>query len=335
MMNKKVSAVLRFLLFFGLGVFLIWLSVRNLTQKDIDEITVSLNKANYGWLIAAILIGAISNISRAMRWKQLMEPLGHHPKLSNTFFAVMVGYFANYALPRLGEVSRCGILTKYENVPFAESLGTVIVERIVDVLCLLVVILIVFLIQFDTIWAYLNENFIPGINEKLGNANGLLLIGIAFFVFASGLFVLRKKIFGLMGSKLKKIVTGFADGIKSISKLKSPALFVFHSVFIWVCYYFMLHVSFLSIPETSNLGADAVSTAFILGTIMVAVTPGGIGAYPIAIQGVLLLYAVSGNIGYAVGWLAWLCQFVSNVFFGSLSLILLPVLNKDGNENKS
>lgn len=328
-MNKKFSAALRFTIFFGLGIFLIWLSVKNLTQKDIDEIKSSLGRANYFWLVVAVLIGALSNVSRAMRWKQLLEPLNHNPKLSNTFFAVMVGYFANYALPRLGEVTRCGILARYDKVPFAESLGTVIVERIVDVICFFVAVGIVFLVQFDTIWGYLNDNFLPGMSKKESNSKTLLFAIGAFVVVAIGAFVYRKLIMQLMGEKILAVLTKFTNGIKSIAKLKSPLVFIAHSVFIWLCYYVMLHVSFWSISETSSLGFEAVATAFILGTLMVMVTPGGIGAYPIAIQGVLSLYAVNANIGYAVGWLAWLCQFVSNVFFGALSLILLPLLNKD------
>lgn len=330
-MNKNVKAAIRFIIFFGLGIFLIWLSVKNLTQKDIDEIKASLNRANYTWLFVAVIIGAISNVSRAMRWKQLLQPLNQNPKLSNTFFAVMVGYFANYAVPRLGEVTRCGILARYDKVPFAESLGTVIVERIIDVICFLLFVAIVFLIQFETIWGYLKENFLPGMNGKQDGSGILVFVLIAVVATGVLVFVFRKKILSLFGDKVKKMITGFVDGIKAIAKVKSPALFIAHSVFIWLCYYVMLHVTFWSITETSSLGVDAVATAFILGTVMIMVTPGGIGAYPIAIQGVLTMYAVNTNVGYAVGWLAWLCQFVSNVFFGALSLILLPLLNKENN----
>lgn len=331
-MNSRLKSILKFLFFFGLGIFLIWFSVRNLTEKDKTEIGNSLKQANYFWLLLSVLIGAFSNVIRAIRWKMLLAPLNHHPKTSNTFFAVMVGYLANYAFPRLGEISRCGILTRYEKIPFEQALGTVIVERIVDVLCFLLIAGIVFLVQFETMFNFMNENLFSKISEKFSGNSTLLVASVACLIIATVLFfILRKKISAALGGKAKKIIDGFTNGLKTIAQVKSPFWFVFHSLFIWLCYYVMFYVCFFSLPETGGVKFDAVITAFLLGTVMVMVTPGGIGAYPLAVQGVLVFYLVSSNIGYALGWLAWLCQFVSNVAFGTLSLFLLPVMNKEKN----
>lgn len=335
-MNSRLKSVLKFLFFFGLGIFLIWISVRNLSEKDKTEIANSLRQANYNWLFLSVLIGAFSNIIRAIRWKMLLAPLNHFPKTSNTFFGVMVGYFANYAFPRLGEISRCGILTRYEKIPFEQSLGTVIVERIVDVLCFFLIAGIVFLIQFQTMFSYLKENFFEKIVVRFSGNSMLLILCLCCFIFIVIMFfVLRKKMSALLGAKAKKIIAGFTNGLRTIARVKSPFWFVFHSLFIWLCYYIMFYVCFFSLPETGNVNFNAVITSFLLGTVMVMVTPGGIGAYPLAVQGVLVFYLVSSNTGYALGWLAWICQFVSNVAFGALSLFLLPLLNKEKNASHS
>jgi len=247
----------------------------------------------------------------------------------------MVGYFANYAIPRLGEVSRCGILTRYEKIPFAEAFGTVIVERIIDVVCFLILVVIVLLVQFSTISFYLTEKLWPSLSEKISNSGTLLFIllglGIVFLIL---FFVFRNKIKG----KMKNLMIGFIEGLKTIRKLKSPWLFIFHSVFIWFIYYAMLHLCFFCLDETKNLGFSCAITTLLVATLTVMVTPGGLGAYPIAVASILSIYAINADtIGIAIGWLVWLSQFVAIVFFGLLSLVLLPILNKDtdGTKNKT
>ena len=333
-MNKQVSNILKFLLFLGIGIFLIWLSVQNLTEENKKQIYDALHHADYTWIVISIFVGMLSHVSRAIRWKMLLAPLGHNPKTSNTFFAVMVGYFGNYAIPRLGEVSRCGILTRYEKIPFAESFGTVIVERIVDVICFFILVIIVLLVQFNKISSYLSENLFPAFSEKISNSSTLLFIllgaGIVFLIL---FFVFRNKIKG----KLKNLISGFTEGLKTIRKLKSSWLFILHSLFIWFIYYAMLHLCFLCLGETKNLSFGAAITTLLVATLTVMVTPGGLGAYPIAVASILSIYGVEADtVGIAIGWLVWLSQFVAIVFFGLLSLVLLPILNKnsDGTKNK-
>lgn len=326
-MNKALANILKFLFFLGIGIFLIWLSVRHLTDDNKKQISDALHRADYTWILISIAVGMLSHVSRAIRWKMLLAPLGHNPTTSNTFFAVMVGYFANYAIPRLGEVSRCGILTRYEKIPFGESFGTVIVERIVDVVCFLLLVIVVLCVQFGTISSYLSETLFPAFSQKIASSKTLLLVLAASgTVLIALFFLLRNKIKG----RVKNLVTGFTEGLKTIRKLRSPGTFILHSLLIWFIYYAMLHLCFLCLDETKGLGFGAAITTLLVATLTVMVTPGGLGAYPIAVASILSIYAVnSDTIGIAIGWLVWLSQFTAIVFFGLLSLVLLPVLNKD------
>ncbi|MEO6883604.1 MAG: lysylphosphatidylglycerol synthase transmembrane domain-containing protein [Bacteroidia bacterium] len=339
-MKQKLLSIVKVLLFLSLGIFLIWISVSKLSSKDISDITNALHNVRYGWIILSVFIGLISHVIRAIRWKMLLEPLGHHPKLSNTFFAVMVGYLANYAMTRIGEATRCGILSRYENIPFAESFGTVIVERIIDVLVFFLFIIAMFILQFKTIYGYMQTSIFPIISAETNHfSSGKILffvfIGVVFFALIIGIFVFRKKFKGAFFDKVKNILKGFSGGLKSIRNIKKPFLFWFYSFFIWILYYLMLHVCFFSLDQTTNLTVPDILTVFIFGTFMVMLTPGGIGAYPFAMKQVLLLYGVNANIGYTLGWLTWLSQFGTILFFGLLSLILLAVLNKRKNGNNA
>ena len=330
-MSKKVSTLLKFLLFFGIGILLIWLSVRGFTEKDKTDFYDAFHRADYTWIILSIVVGMFSHLIRAIRWKMLMEPIGYKPKTSNAFFAVMVAYLANYAIPRLGEVSRCEVLRRYEKIPFAESFGTVIVERIVDTLCFFILVVLVFFLQFDQIWHYLNDRFFPGLSQKFDNYRTLFYIIAAISGFGLLLLIiLRRRIFGMMNEKTRKLWNGFKEGLSAIKRLRSPWLFVFHSFFIWFIYYAMLHLCFLCLGETSDLGVRCALTTLLFGTLTVIVTPGGLGAYPLAVGALLFfIYGVDESVGKAVGWLVWSSQFIAIVIFGSVSLVLLPILNKE------
>ena len=263
----------------------------------------------------------------------LMAPLGHDPKLSNTFFAVMIAYLANYAIPRLGEVSRCGVLARYEKIPFAESFGTVIIERLVDVFFFLLLVVLVFFLQFGKLYGFIANDFIPKLSEKLSSYSTLLyILAIAGALSLALLIIFRRRILNSLNSKMRKTLGGFKDGFKTIMKLKNPWLFVFHSVFIWFIYYVMLHLCFLCLTETAGLSATCALTTLLFGTLAVIITPGGLGAYPPAVALILSLYAIdSKTIGQAIGWLIWLSQFASILVFGAISLVLLPLLNKENN----
>ncbi len=336
MSTKKI--ILNFLktgIFLGTGILLIWLVVKNLSAKDKEEILQSFGQANYFWVALVMLSGIFSNISRTIRWQIMMEPLGQKPGFTNTFFAVLVGYLANLAVPRLGEISRCGIIKKYENLPFDSVLGTVVVERIIDTLLLAIVSLITIIWQFSFLSEQLYKAY-QNIKTSLGNETFFwlktLIIG---FIVLMLIFVIsfRKKLLqNPLTIKVKGILSGFLAGIKTISELKSPYLFVFHSVLIWILYLVGILFGFQALVETHTLGLGPALAILFFGTFAFIVVQGGIGAYQIIVQNTLMLYGISANIGYALGWIIWGSQTITVILSGLIALILLPIINKKTHE---
>lgn len=336
-MKKNILAVLKILFFLAIGMFFIWIFLRKLTSDQKREIWESFLMADYSWLALSVVLGILSHIIRALRWKILMEPMGHNPKNSTTFFAVMIGYLANLALPRLGEVTRCGVLNRYEKIPINQSIGTVIIERSVDMIMFLLLFILNFIIFFDRLNQYVEEKVFQPLSDKFSffdqNWVFILIIGFLGLVLV-GLFIILRKKFNhlIIYQKIKKLVIGFWKGLFSITKIKKPITFVFQSIAIWGLYYLMIYVCFFSLPSTSHLGFDACLSMLIFGSIGIMVVQGGIGIYPAIIAETLILYNLTSTTGYALGWLTWSAQTIMIVIAGIASLILLPILNRKENE---
>jgi glycosyltransferase 2 family protein len=331
--KARFSTVLKFVLFLGLGVLVIWISLRNLTESEKTQILIAFKTANYNWVILAVLLGIMSHVLRSLRWMLFFEPMGYKPSLKNTFYAVMIGYFANLAFPRLGEVSRCGILAKYEKIPFNKGFGTVITERAIDMLIFFLLFLLTIFTQMGTIDSYLATKIYPRILEKFQNPDALrnMLYGVIFLVVLifAVIIVFRKRLARSKGvQKLKGIILGFWEGLKSLSQIKRPVLFVFYSLMIWVLYFFMLYVCFFCFPATGSLSLGAGLSALVLGSVGIMITPGGIGLYPAIISETLRLYGISLTTGLALGWIAWSAQTGMIIVVGALSLLLLSFNKK-------
>lgn len=333
-MKKQLSNILKFLFFLGIGVLLIWLAIRNLTPEDETTILKAFQEADYWWIIFATVLSLISHIVRAMRWQLLLQPLGFNPKLYNTFFALMVGYLANLALPRVGEVSRCGILTKYEKIPFTESFGTVIAERAIDLLCLMLIFMGALVFQFQELWGLTNEKIITPLTTKLSGVmhNNVLLIVIAFTLAISiGLIVvLGRKNKGVFIKKVKDLALGFWEGLKAVKKIKRPYLFVFQTIIIWFFYTYVIYLSFNCFTETTSLGFGAALATMLFGSLGIAFVPGGTGAYQTLVTETLTTgYKAPFAFAFAFSWLIWASQFIFLLLVGVVSLILLPIFNKE------
>ena len=194
-MKKKLQSLLQYVFFLGFGVFLVWWSLRKIDSNDWAEIKKSFGSANY-WLIVPVIITLLlSHLSRAMRWKILMEPLGYKPRLSNTYMAVLIGYMANLALPRLGEVLKCTILARYEKVPADKLIGTIVAERAFDVVCLIIVIAITVIVQFDLIGNYISTLLGSIFNARTSSfslAKVLIIVGILLVVIVAIWLVFKK-----------------------------------------------------------------------------------------------------------------------------------------------
>jgi hypothetical protein len=324
---------LQLVLFAAIGVGLVWLSIHNIPDKDIETTKQSFKNADYTIVILSALIGMVAHVVRAWRWNMLMEPIGHSISFKNSFAGVMIGYVVNYAVPRAGELSRCGVASKYEKIPFPAALGTVITERIVDVILLLLLFFITLAVQFTELTGLTNLYVVQPLSAKLGgllhNKMYLAILVVGLLAFVSVLFLLRNKIKSLFTGKIGGLLKSFADGIKSIKDLKRPWLFVFQSVSIWVLYFLSLYVCFFCFPETSVLGIKPALSVMLFGTIGVMVSPGGIGAYQLIATQVLVYYSVANGVAVAFPWITWGVQFIAILIIGGLCFLFLPLLNNN------
>ena len=327
-LRSKLVTFIKFVFFLGLGIFIIWLSIRNLTSTERGEIIHSIRIANYNWVFLAIVLGILSHVLRTLRWMIFFEPMGYHPSFKNTFYAVMVGYFANMAFPRLGEVTRCGILAKYEKIPFNKSFGTVVTERALDMIIFILLFMLMVFTQIGTLHDYLDKNVYPGLQGKFIHpfSNPIILLSLAGFlaIVIILFFILRKKIVNSkLWHKILNLVFGFWEGFKSLSQIRKPVLFVFYSIAIWLLYFLMVYICFFCFASTSYLTPGAGLSSLVLGSIGIMITPGGIGLYPAIIQETLLLYGLSRTTGLALGWIAWTAQTVMILIVGTFSLVML------------
>ncbi len=329
-MAKKITTLSQYAFFFGLGVFLIWWSLKGLTTEDRLQITHALEKGRYWLIIPGIAINILSHWLRALRWRLIIQPLGYSPTKINTFFAVMIGYLANQAVPRLGEVLRCSTLTRYEKIPLDKLVGTVILERLVDTICLFAVFILALVIQPD-LYQNILATFFPAKQESNGPGllfyMGLALLAVMVLTFLW--MLIAKKKFSDLVMTFRKISLHIWQGFISIRALKRRWAFVFLSISIWVLYAASVYIGFLMLEETMHYGLKEALTVLCAGTLAMAATPGGIGAYAFLVQKTMTIYQLSTGLGLALGWLLWLLQVVVVVVVGGLSLIGLPVYNKN------
>lgn len=327
-MIKKLLGSLKIIIPLGLGLYLVWFFINGLSPSDKQDILVAFKQANYGWVLFSFVFAILSHMSRAYRWKYTLEPLGYKPDFWKSFMSVMIAYLVNMAVPRLGELSRCGAMAKYEGIPFNKLLGTVIAERVADMLILLVVITAVIFIQYEVIKGILAESLLA-LSSKVPGYGMLLILSILGVLFVSFIYYLAiLKTENPIVKKVIELFKGIWEGLASIITMKNKWAFLGHTIFIWLMYLMMFYICFLALPQTLTVPFGGILTAFALGGITIAATNGGIGAYPLAIQGVLLLYGVDKNIGGAFGWITWSAQTVLLVVMGLLAFIILPIYDK-------
>ncbi len=321
-MNKKTKKILFAILPIALGVFLIWFSLSKLSPDDIETIKNAFKTANYNWIALSLLCGILSHVSRAYRWHFMLDPLGYKPKFPNTIMAVLVAYIVNLAFPRAGDVARATTITKYENVPFEKAIGTIVAERVADVVMLLLVIAIALLVQFDFLMDFLSKK----LPQK--PLNSIIIVGLILAILF--LFVrFIKKSENAFLVKVKNFINGLMEGVKSILTMKKKWAFVFHTFFIWLMYILMFYFAAFSLEETAFLPLGALLTGFIVGALSIAATNGGLGTYPVGVQQVLILYGISSVSALAFGWIMWTAQTLMIIVFGGLSFFLLPIYNKE------
>ena len=324
--------LLKFALFLGLGIFITWWFIKDLDAEYRKLILSSFRDANYGIVGISLVFGIFSFWIRTKRWQMQIESMNYFPKTKNVLMAVMVGYFANLAFPRLGEVARCGLLDKHEKIPTAKSIGTVITERVLDTFCFFIMLVFVLVWEFSLLSDYTMENF-TGLYEKFTNPEfvktAVILVLLGVFALGFFIFFLRKKIAHTkIYQKIKELILHFWEGLISLKDLKNSGQFIFYTVALWVCYFLMAYIAFFAVKETVNLPMSAGLACLVFGTIGIIVTPGGIGLYPIIFANTLMLYGISEPIGFALGWLIWTSQNAIVVIGGLASLVLMPLFNQ-------
>jgi glycosyltransferase 2 family protein len=332
---RSTRSVLQFVVLLGVGILFIWLSLKQVAPEK-DRIIEAFSSANYFWIAVAMFVSFFSHFFRAFRWNLLLKPLGHKVDPVNGLCHVLVGYFANYGIPRMGEITRCSLAAKYDKVPFEVGFGTVVTERIVDFFIFLLIFLLTLAVQFTELIGLANELIFDKIRIKLDNAArdpaGLIIVISIVVLFIAAIFFLRKKMGNVLRGKVGKIIRGMAEGVGSISKLEHPIRFVFLSLLIWACYFYSLYVCFFALEGTSHLGQKECLTLLLFGTFGVIVSPGGLGAYPAIIGGILMYtYNIDLVNAFALPWLSWTCQFALVLLLGIIALIILPLYNKNRN----
>jgi len=318
-LNATVVKFLKIAIPLILGVFLIYYSYSKFSEQQLEDIQFHFKNANYGIVLLSVLLSLISHFLRAYRWGYMLEPLGYQPKLANSFMAINIAYLMNIFIPKSGEISRGIILDKYENVPFKKGFGTIISERVVDLIFLLGFTAIALFMQFDKLYNYLTDVIEP---TKLIIA----LIGLIVLTIVGFLFLKYSK--SKIQQKAKKFYLGLKEGVFSIIHMRRKGAFLLLSCMIWGLYVLSFYTAFQALEETSIVPISTIIIAFVVGSFAFAFTNSGFGFYPFFVAGILVVFNIPETIGTAFGWIVWTSNIASIVFFGVLSLLFLPFYNK-------
>ena len=315
--------------FFLIGILLIWWSLHQIPPQEWAKFTTALKTTKYWIVVPVFILLGFSHFLRALRWRLIMEPLGYKPSITNTFLAVLIGYLANLAVPRLGEVLKCTLLSKYEKVPAEKIVGTIVAERAFDVLSLGIVFILALIFQFNVIQTGWKQLMAQKANNPADPSNHYvlyILVGIVV-VFILGLFIFKSRLNKTI-LKIKHIFKGIWEGIISATKLKKHNLFFLYSFGIWFMYLLATFIGLYGTEGTDSSFATALS-CLAYASIGMIITPGGIGAYAYLMAKVLELNGIEYTLGLANGTIQWFAQFLIIIVLGGLSLILLPILNKE------
>jgi uncharacterized protein (TIRG00374 family) len=317
--NNKIN--LKNLLPVFIGLFCIYYSFKDISFSEFKEY---FTKINYLWVFVGIFLGALSHISRSYRWKFLIEPLGYKLGFINSVLTVFSAYLINYTIPRAGDIARATMISKYENIPFEKAIGTIVAERAVDVISILVIIMIGLIIEFDKI-----SNKLTDFLEQ-SDFSTLLWSSLIVLFIVTSLYVIIKRF--KFYKKIKLFLTGLIDGITIIFRMKKRNQFIFHSVFIWIMYVLMFYFTSKAFVGLNQVSFFELMISFTLAALSIMFSNGGIGIYPLAVEESLGWYGVQSTIGLAFGWVMWLSQTLMVVIFGGLSLFILPFINRSNSK---
>ncbi len=331
-MPRSLRITIQYIFFLGLGGFFAWLSLKHLDREKLRQIGDTLYDAKHWLLIPVFAMLILSHYVRALRWRLLIESIGYHPSKANTFFAVMIGYLTNQVLPRFGEVLKCTVLGRYEKIPADTLIGTIILERLVDAITLLLIFTITLLIQpgiYDQLHAAIFDAKEESSETSMVPGWLVTVIIIAFLLILLISWMIRKKkkpadLLPLLATIWQHIV----KGISAISSLKRRWYFIFLSISLWSLYLFSGYIGFLALEETSHFGIKEAFSILSAGSIGMIISPGGVGAYAYLIQQTMISYKLDTVTALAFGWVLWLAQTVVVLVGGLISFVAIPYYNK-------
>lgn len=332
-MPKRLKSVIQYIIILGITGLLLWLSLRGLQTTDGEDkgdlLWKTWQQSDKIYLILMAVVALASHWLRALRWKMLLEPTGNVVRTWHAFHALMVGYLVNLGIPRGGEISRCYNLYKLENTPVETSIGTVVIERLIDVLCLFILLALAFLVEWKNLMIFFDA-------LGLGKSSTTIAIPIWLWALAAVmlagvivLYLLRKN------ERLVKIFTGFKGGLLAILKLKNPWLFIFYSFVIWALYFTMTYTVMMAFEQTSLLGLGAALVVFAIGAIAMALPmPGGLGSYHTLMPlGLGLIYGISKTDATAFVFVFHAWQTLVMILGGVFSLIATAVIIQRRKQN--
>lgn len=329
-MKKSVKNIIQVTIFIAIGIVLFYLVYKDFDFKLLLE---ELRYVNYWWFILAFVITMASHASRAIRWQMLLDTDGNKTRFSNTFFSVLNGYFVNLAIPRLGEVTRCGLVSRYEKINFSKVLGTMVSERLIDVAMVFILTIVTFLLQSTEIREFLYKN--PNIGDKIDLLLSpkilvpVILVFIVLFIFI--IFIGKGKFNKIkIFEKISNFIKGFWNGFISLKDVKKPIGFIIHSILIWVLYFMVFYVCFFAFSGFEHLGVFAALTVFVASSFgMLAPAPNGIGAYHFMVIQALMIYGISNEKAAIFALVVHTMQTLFIVIAGIASFIVLPIINRD------
>ena len=310
-----------------IGVFFIYLSFYYTNEEERNEIYKSLKEAKIKYILLSIFLGISSHLSRAYRWNYMLNSLGYYPKFVNNVLSIFISYLANLGIPRSGEILRATVMQTYESIPFDKGLGTILAERLIDLIILFFLIFLFLFLETDIL--------LPVIKEKAGlYLNNYKLFLTVLFFLLSTLILIRVFKKGLV-QKFYAFVKGIRVGFSSIINMQNRIYYLAHTIFIWSIYLLVFYVMKFSISGTELLDFRSLLISFIFGAISITTTNGGIGVYPLSISMALSFYGLPLETSLAFGWILWTSQTIIVILSGLMSFVLLPIINNKNHKSHS
>lgn len=332
MSKRLITTGLQYLAFLGIGLLFAWLSLRELDREKWQQLSSSVQNAKLWLVIPVSFLLLLSHYLRGIRWKLLIDPMGYKIKPINSFLTVLIGYLVNLGVPRLGEFIRCTFLSRYEKVEVEKLVGTVIVERLFDAVCLLIVFGLTWGLQPDLYERFSSVLTSNSQTATAGNPYFNWLI-LGFLLLFTGWIIWKKKKLADLVDQVLTVFNRVLNGLLSVRKLKKPRSFLLLTLAIWVLYLLSGYIGFMAFDATRVYGITEALTILSVGSIGMIISPGGIGIYAYLILQTMQAYGLDYTNALAFGWILWLVQTAVILCGGVLSFGVLPWINADKEKN--